>query len=235
MKQDGRFAFLYNPVFRVIITWVWFLVGAALVIMIILAVYGFDLATALEVLGEKRYLAVYIEIVSVGLLPVVFTLICKDDPTRYGLGRKGLAKSLLLSGLFVAVLFGFAFLSRGQLMSGVETPKFHLNLPWNLWYVTLGVFAYGPLEVFFVMWLVANTDRILKSKNRTISLGLIVTVVIFAIVHILTTSIYNAFYTGSIFFVLGLIYKHTKNPIGPMVAWTLINGTIWFYVQMLWT
>jgi hypothetical protein len=235
MKQNGRFAFLYNSVFRVIITWVWFLVGAALIVLIILAVYGFNLATALEVLGEKRYLAVYIEIVSVGLLPVVFTLICKDDPILYGLGRKGLAKSLLLSGLFVTVLFSFALLGKGQLMSGVETPKFHLGLPWNIWYVILGVFAYGPLEVFFVIWLVANTDRSLKSENKTISLGLIVTVAIFAMAHILTTSIYNAFYTGSIFFILGLTYKHTKNSIGPMVAWSLINGTIWFYIQMLWT
>lgn len=233
MKQDGRFAFLYSPVFRVITTWVWFLVGAALVVLIILAFYGIDFQTAREVLREKRYLVVYIEIVSVGLLPVVFTLMCKDDPTQYGLGRKGLAKSLLFSGLFVAALFGFAFLSTGQWMSGVETPSFHLNFPWNIWYAALGVFAYGPLEVFFVMWLVANTDRIFKSENRTMSWGLIVTVVIFAMTHILTTSIYNAFYTGSIFFVLGLIYKYTKNSTGSMIAWTLINGTIWFYVQML--
>jgi membrane protease YdiL (CAAX protease family) len=235
MKQDGRFAFLYNHVFRVITTWVWFLVGAMLVVLVILAVYGFDLAKALEVLRENRYLAVYIEIVSVGLLPLVFTLICKDHPTQYGLSRKGLAKSLLLSGLCVTGLFGFAFLSRGQLMSGIEPPNFNLNFPWNLWYVALGVFAWGPLEVFFVMWLVTNTDRIFKSENKTMSWGLIVTVVIFGMAHILTTSIYNAFYTATIFLVLGLIYKYTKNSIGPMIAWTLINGQIWFIVQILWS
>lgn len=231
MKQDGRFAFLYNPVFRVITTWVWWLVGAMLVVLIILAVYGFDLA----VLGEKRYLVVYVEIVSAGLLPLVFTLICKDDSTQYGLGRKGLAKSLLLSSLCVAAFYGLAFLSTDQLMS-VDSPSFHLNFPWDLWYVALGVFAWGPLEVFFVMWLVANTDRVFKSENRTMSWGLIVTVVIFGTVHILTTqSIYTAFYVGTIFFVLGLIYKYTKNSIGPMIAWTLINGQIWFIVQILWS
>jgi len=233
MKQDGRLAFLYNPVFRVTTTWIWFLVGAALVMLIILAVYGLDLAKALEALQEKRYLAVYIEIVSVGLLPLVYTLICKDQPTQYGLSRKGLAKSLLLSGLFAAVLFGFAFLSRGQLMSGIEPPNFNLNFPWNLWYVALGVFAWGPLEVFFVMWLVTNTDRIFKSENKTMSWGLIVTIVIFGMAHILTTSIYNAFYTATIFLVLGLIYKYTKNSIGSMIAWTLINGQIWFIAQIL--
>ena len=231
MKQDGRFAFLYNPAFRVITTWVWWLVGAMLVVLIILAVYGFDLA----VLREKRYLVVYVEIVSAGLLPLVFTLICKDDPTQYGLGRKGLVKSLLLSSLCVAAFYGLAFLSTGQLMS-VDSPSFHLNFPWNLWYVALGVFAWGPLEVFFVMWLVANTDRVFKSENRTMSWGLIITVVTFGMVHILTTqSIYTAFYVGTFFFVVGLIYKYTKNSIGPMIAWTLINGQIWFIVQILWS
>ena len=231
MKQDGRFPFLYSPVFRVITTWVWFLVGAALVLLIVLAVYGFDLA----VLGEKQYLTVYIEIVSAGLLPVLFTLICKDYPTQYGLGRKGLAKSLLLSGLCIAAFCVIAFLSPGQLMS-VESPDFHLDFPWNLWYAALGVFAWGPLEVFFVMWLVTNTDRIFNSENRTMSWGLIVTVVIFGMIHMLTTRrIYTAFYVGTIFFVLGLIYKYTKNSFGPMIAWTLINGQIRFIVQILWS
>jgi len=34
---------------------------------------------------------------------------------------------------------------------------------------------------------------------------------------------------------LGLIYKYTKNSIGPMIAWTLINGQIWFIVKILWS
>ena len=225
---------MYNPVFRVIATWIWIFIGGALTGLIILAVLGVDIASALKLLGgEKRYLAIYIEIVSVGLLPVVFTLICKDDLKQYGLGRKGLAKSLGFSALFTVALFGFALVTRGQLMSGVDSPSFHLGFPWNLWYTTLGIFAYGPLEVFFFVWLVTNTDRIFKSGNRTLSWGLIITVVFFGISHILSTSIYNAFYTGVIFFIMGLIYKYTRNSIGPMIAWTFINGTIWFIAQML--
>ena len=235
MKQNERFAIIGSPVLQVLATWIWFFVGGALTALLILRVIGVDLVTALEVLENKRYLAVYIEIVSVGLFPVVFTLICKNDLTQYGFGRKGLAKSLKLSALFTVALFGFALLTRGQLMTG-DSPSFHLGFPWNIWYTVLGIFAWGPLEVFFVMWLVTNTDRIFKCGNRTLSRGLIVTVVIFGIAHILTTqSIYNAFYTGAIFFMLGLIYKYTGNSIGPMIAWTLINGQVWFMAQMLWS
>lgn len=233
MKQDGRFAFLSNPVFRVIATWVWFFVGAALVVLIILAVHGLDLAKALEVLGEKPYLRVYIEIVSAGLLPLVFTLFCKDDPKMYGLGMKGLVKSLLLSGLFVSASYGLLFLSTGQLRD-FAAPSFHLNLPWNLWYAALGVFAYGPLEVFFVIWLITNTDRIFKSEKARVSQGLIVTSVLFGLLHILTTQNIINTLVGVIFFLLGLIYKHTKNSVGPMVYWTLWNGA-WEYVAILWS
>ena len=86
MRQNKRSAIWYNPIFRVVTTWLWFIIGAALVILIILAVYGINFEKAMEILGERRYLAVYIEIVSAGLLPVVFTLICRDDLMLYGLG-----------------------------------------------------------------------------------------------------------------------------------------------------
>ena len=235
MKQNKLFTILHSPVFQVIATWIWVLVGGAITALIILLVNGVDLSSAPKILGEKQYLATYIEIVSVGLLPVMFSLICKDDPAQYGFSRKGLVKSLILSGLFViAALFGYAFLTNGQLMSGLS-PGYHLDFPWNLWYAVLGIFAYGPLEVFFFMWLVTNTDRIFKSENRTLSRGLLVTVVIFGITHILITNIYNAFYTSAIFFILGLIYKYTRNSIGPMIAWTLINGQVWWVAQMLWS
>jgi len=234
MKQNKLSTTLHSPVFQVIATWIWFFVGAALTVLIILLINGVNLSSALEILGEKGYLATYIEIVSVGLLPVVFSLICKDNPTQYGFSCKGLVKSLILSGLFVTALVSYAFLTRGQLMSSLA-PGYHLEFPWNLWYGILGIFAYGPLEVFFFMWLVTNTDRIFKSENRTLSWGLLVTVAIFGILHILTTNIYNAFYTGVIFFVLGLIYKYTRNSIGPMIAWTLINGQVWWVAQMLWS
>ncbi len=53
MRQDGRFAFLCNPASDIITTWAWFSVGEASVMQILLAVYGFNLAAALAVSGEK--------------------------------------------------------------------------------------------------------------------------------------------------------------------------------------
>lgn len=232
MEKDMPFALLYKPVFRVIATWVWWLVGAALTVLVILILQGVPISSATKVLVEKRYLAVYIEIVSVGLLPIVFSLICRDNFTRYGISRKGLAKSILLSLLFVAVMFSFSYLSRGKLMSD-DRPDLYLGFPWNLWYALLGIFAWGPLEVFFVMWLITNTDQIFNDSDRVVSWGFIITVIIFGLMHILTTSVYNAFYTGMIFLILALIYKYSRNAIGPMVAWTLINGQVWYIARLL--
>jgi len=233
MKQNKQFTFAYNPLFRVITTWMWFFVGAALTVLIILAIQGVQLASASEVLaGKKVYLAVYIEIVSVGLLPLLFTLICRDELAQYGLARQGLAKSLLLSSLFVVVMFGFGYLMTGRLMTD-SRPTLHLDFPWNLWYGLLGIIAWGPLEVFFFVWLVINTDNIFKGKIRANPWGLIITVVLFALAHILTTDIRNAIYTGAIFLVLGLIYKYTRNIVGLMIAWTLINGQVWYIARLL--
>ncbi|NOY07334.1 MAG: hypothetical protein GXP33_00625, partial [Spirochaetes bacterium] len=75
-------ALLYKPVFRIIAVWVWWFAGAVLTLLIILVLQGlpvFSISSAQKIMGEKVYLAVYIEIVSVGLLPVVFSLICKEN------------------------------------------------------------------------------------------------------------------------------------------------------------
>ena len=112
-------------------------------------------------------------------------------------------------------------------------PDLYLGFPWNLWYALLGIFAWGPLEVFFVMWLITNTDQIFNDSDRVVSWGFIITVIIFGLMHILTTSVYNAFYTGIIFLILALIYKYSRNAIGPMVAWTLINGQVWYIARLL--
>ncbi|MCD6519437.1 MAG: hypothetical protein J7M05_05915 [Anaerolineae bacterium] len=34
-------------------------------------------------------------------------------------------------------------------------------------------------------------------------------------------------------FALGVIYKYTGNVIGPMLAWTLLNGQVWFVARLL--
>ena len=232
MQSEGPFTLLYNPLFRVIVTWLWWFVGAALTLLVILATQGISFTSASQVLENKQYLAVYIEIVSVGLLPIVFTFLCRDDLTQYGLTHNKLAKSVFFSLLFVVAMFGLAYFTRGQLMTD-ERATLDVAFPWNVWYAILGILAWGPLEVFFVVWLITNTDRVFKSANRLISWGLIITLIGFGGLHILTTDVYNALYTGAIFLVLMLIYKHTRNVVGPMLAWTLINGQVWYIARLL--
>ncbi len=223
---------MYNPLFRVIATWLWWFVGAALTVLIILAVEGVSLSSATRALQEKQYLAVYIEIVSVGLLPVVFTFVCRDDSTQYGLTHNKLANSVFFSLLFVIMMFGWAYFTRGQVMTD-DRASLHLEFPSSIWYAILGIFAWGPLEVFFVTWLITNTDQVFRNGNQLISWGLIITLIGFGGLHILTTNVYNAFYTGGIFLVLMLIYKRTQNAWGPMLAWTLINGQVWYMARLL--
>lgn len=233
IRQNRKLAIWYNPTFQVVATWLWIGVGVLLVKLVFSAIYGVSLAKVWEMLWERTYLAAYIEIVAIGLLPVIFTLISKDDPAVYGLSRKGLGKSLLFSSLCVAVSFGIEFLLEGRIAGSSHSIP-HMDLPWNVWYGVLGIFAYGPLEVFFVLWLVVNTDRIFKSVDKKVSWGLIITVVVFGLLHIPATgSIFNAFMVMMTFLVLGLIYKYTKNSIGPMIAWTLVNRQVWYFVRLL--
>ena len=100
-----------------------------------------------------------------------------------------------------------------------------------MWYATLGLFAYGPLEVFYVVWLIANTDTLLKCEARLLSKGLIVTAVLFGFLHLATSptaGVPNALRFGVEFLALGAVYKLTGNSVGPMIAWTVINGHVLF-------
>ncbi|MCK4239708.1 MAG: CPBP family intramembrane metalloprotease, partial [Candidatus Lokiarchaeota archaeon] len=107
------------------------------------------------------------------------------------------------------------------------------DFPLNLFYGIFGIIVWGPLEVFFFIYLVVNTEQILKQDDWKISKGLIITTILFGLSHVLTTNWWNAIYTGILFFIIGLIYKFSNNIIGPIITWTLINGQVWFIAQML--
>jgi membrane protease YdiL (CAAX protease family) len=235
VEHQRSFAIVYHPVFRVIMTWIWAILAPLLIAVMVVFALRIDLTTARQAFGTHPYLAVYLEILSAGFLPLVLTGICRESLSLYGLRSKGLVKSLIFSALLVVASYGFTYLTTGQWI-GFPALSYHLTFPWNIWYALLGMFAYGPLEVFFVTWLITNTDRIFKSENARGSWGLIVTVLLFGLLHILVTqSLANALHVAVTFFLLGLIYKYTGNSIGPMAAWTLINGQVWFLAQLLWS
>lgn len=227
-------SFLYSPTVRVVATWLWQFVGGALTVLAILAVRGVALADAGQVLaGERSYLAVYIEIVAVGLLPVLWMIACKDDAGQYCLQWQGIWKSILGAAIFVAIMFGIGYAINGQIMTD-SRPPLQIAFPLNIWYGVLGIIAWGPLEVFFFTWLVVNTDRLFPETSWLVSPGLLITVLIFGALHVITTDLTNALYTAAIFFILGCLTRYSRNAVGPMLAWTLINGQVWYIARLLW-
>jgi len=214
----------------VVLVWVWMFFGAIVTELIIGFVKGWRIDEIFERLYIEPYLASYVEIVSVGGLPLLITLLYGDSPSTYGLRKEGLIKSLVLS-LLLVVVYALALIAlKGP--PRLSHVCFNLDYPYNIWYALLGVFAYGPLEVFFVIWLIVNTDLALKS-DRLLSPGLVITTVIFGLSHLLSAP--KAGYTNTIsvtvtFLILGLIFKYTKNSIGPMIAWTILNSQVRYLI-----
>jgi len=214
---------LHSPFFRVLFTWFWMLVSPFVVALAVASIFGIGIQGVVDYIESHRSLLVYIEIVSVGLVPVLFMILSKEDVTRYGIKKEGILESIVPSVLFVFVVYGLSYFLGGQLIS-FEFPQFQLSFPLNLWYVFLGLLAYGPLEVYFIVWLIENTDRVWGWGGGPLSTGVGVTVVVFAFMHILTTrSLINSVNVLIIFLFFGLVYKYTGNSVGPMIAWTLVN------------
>lgn len=111
---------------------------------------------------------------------------------------------------------------------------FGLSFPLNLFYALLAVLVYGPLEVFFIIWLIVNTDEDLKwDRKQVLSPGLLITITVFGLSHLILSpgEVLNAVKVMVELLILGLIFKYTKNSIGPMIAWTLINHQVLYRVM----
>jgi hypothetical protein len=213
---------------------VWSAIGVLVITAIVSSFLSTNIVANPNVLREHPDLVIIPilgEIVAVGLLPVLFTILNRDDIALYGLGARRLGKSLLLSLLVAAVYYVALFGTEMSHISFGGLPGLSLS-PLNLLYSILAVFAYGPLEVFFVVWLIYNTDRIFKTEAQIVSRGLIITVVVYGILHTFSAGI--ASLTIALrFLAFGLIYKYTKNSIGPMAGWTITNDFVWFLLGML--
>ncbi len=226
-KRSG----LRNPALRVIAVWGWKGI-CMLALMGISSALGFGFAISRE-LRTLPWLMLASEAIGVGLAPLLISFASRDEWSEYGFTKKGLLKSLAYSAVFFAfmVLLGLAF-GQARLPS---PPRFTLDFPLNLLFVILATAAWGPLEVFFVIWLIVNTQRLFKSTDRMFTSGMVVTIVVFGALHLVTATggIVNAASVAVLFLVLGLIFNSTKNAIGPMIAWTLMNRQVWSFWQLL--
>ncbi len=162
---------------------------------------------------------------------MAISLFCKDNFSAYGLRKDNALWSLILAVIPAAVLLSLRLIQG----SGMAYTHFGLSFPLNLFYALLAVLVYGPLEVFFVIWLIVNTDEALRwDSKRILSPGLLITVTVFGFSHLILSpkgGVLNAVKVIVEFLILGLIFKYTKNSIGPIIAWTLINHQVLYQVM----
>ncbi len=101
----------------------------------------------------------------------------------------------------------------------------------NTGFAFLCGFAYGPLQVFFLIFLVDRFNKTIDAKSLKIGYkGIIITVLLWALPHILNITILGP--TGALIqlakllvqgTILTILFKYTGNSIGSMIYWTLIE------------
>jgi len=158
---------------------------------------------------------------------------------RHGTGRGrvrvisagvGLGCAVILAGIRVALT---ARLMGGTFMGGVPafTQSLTLAWPWNVLSASAALLAYGPGEAIFVIYLITSFDAALGSQHRVFSWGVVITSLLWALPHIANVfyfgweALSNVLIMAFIGLAMGLLLKGTRSSLGPVVFWTLVNGT----------
>ena len=234
MQPTKRTAFLFSPRFQVPATWIWNIFGTFVVAAIVALTLPRNIALDRSALSQQPSLGlipIFSEIVLVGLLPIVFSMLRRDKAAEYGITGKRLLVSLVLSTGVVLVYFSYLSIRAGHLTTSVQLPGLHQLTVGNALFAGLGLLAYGPLEVFFVVWLIHNTDRIFKTESKIWSWGLLITIAIYGLLHSFSQGA-NSLVIAAEMLALGLVFKSTRNSIGPMLAFMLMNEYAWFLAKV---
>lgn len=235
MQPKSRASFLLSPKFQVPATWVWNVVGTLAVAVVVAAALPQNIALDRSALTQEPSLAlipILSEILLVGFLPIVFSVLRRDQAAEYGITGKRLFVSLVLSAGVVLAYFAYLSLRAGVLTTSVQLPGLHQPTLGNALLAVLALVAYGPLEVFFVVWLIHNTDRIFNTEAKTWSSGLILTIAIYGLLHSFSQGA-NSVVIATEMLALGLVFKRTRDSIGPMLAFMLMNEYAWFLATVL--
>jgi hypothetical protein len=234
MKPKTRTSFLLSPRFQVPATWIWNVIGTFTIVAILAVALPRNIALDRSALTQQPSLAlipILSEIILVGLLPIVFSILRRDKAAEYGITDKHLPASLALSAGVVLVYFAYLSIRAGHLSTSVQLPGLYQLTVGNALFAGLGLVAYGPLEVFFVVWLIHNTDRIFKTEANTWSWGLLLTIAIYGLLHSYSQGANSLVITAEMM-ALGLVFKTTRNSIGPMLAFMLMNEYAWFLAMV---
>ncbi|TXT54197.1 MAG: conserved membrane protein of unknown function [Candidatus Thorarchaeota archaeon] len=226
----------------VVFTWLFFLLGAALVFILILSILFISNTTStflggLQVIQQAPYLLIYVEIASAGLFPLVYSLYKKEPPRVYGIQKKNSVLSIIISISLLMILDVVESLVTGNPIFSMGE-SYNLPLGFGVFYAALGLFAYGPLEVFFIFWLIVKTDDLFKKKilfridldaNKSIFItkGTLISCILFGLIHVITTQYFPSFFLIMlVFLLLGIIFTNLENSIGPMLAWSIYNNQV---------
>ena len=234
MQHKMRMAFLLNPRFQVATTWAWNIIGTFVIAAIVTFALPQNIALDRSALTQQPSLAlipIFSEVILVGLLPIVFSILRRDKAAEYGITGKRLLVSLVLSVVTVLVYFAYLSIQAGHFTTSVQLPGLHQPTIGNALFALLGLAAYGPLEVFFVVWLIHNTDRIFKTEAKIWSWGLLLTIAIYGLLHSFSQGAHSLVIAAEML-VLGLIFKSTHNSIGPMLAFMFMNEYAWFLARV---
>jgi len=234
MQPKTKTSFLLSPRFQVPATWIWNIVGTLAVAVLVALVLPRNISLDQSAMMQQPSLAlipVFSEIILVGLLPILFSILRRDTAAEYGLTGKCLLMSLVLSAGVVLVDFAYLSIRAGHLTTSVQLPGLHQLSVINALLACLGLAAYGPLEVFFVIWLIHNTDRIFKTESKTWTWGLFITIAVYGLLHSFSQGAY-ALVLAAKMLALGLVFKSTGNSIGPMLAFMLMNDYAWFLAKV---
>jgi len=235
MMAANRYIRFSDPKFQVMAVWIWNMLSVLLISIILQSVLPEGTILDMDAFRADPRLVlipVGVEIVAVGLLPLLFVLLNREKLPLYGLQRQGLWKSLAYSVLAGVGFMAALSLQGADLSTLLQLPAIQVTSLWKPGLALLAVIAYGPLEVFFVVWLIHNTDRLYNSQAKVLSTGLWVTILLYGVLHYFSQGLY-ALVLAITFLALGLIYKATRNAIGPMLVWTVMNQYIWVLLGIL--
>ena len=142
----------------------------------------------------------------------------------------GFICAFVLAALRIVVI---GHLMGGRFMGEVPafTRSFDLTSPWNMISAVMALLAYGPGEALFVVYFILAFDKVLGDPQKIFSRGVIITAILWALPHAFNIIFYglNAIPNTLIMFfvglIMGILLKKTKSAWGPIVFWTLANGT----------
>jgi hypothetical protein len=234
METTTRPTIFLSNKFQVTVTWVWNFVGNFMILAFAMLFLSANIninRQAIQADPRLMLIPVVAELVAAGMLPVLFTIYQRESPAIYGFQKQGLRNGILLS-LLIIILYAILVYLGIERFTPIHIASLRTGSIWQPGCAFMAAFAYGPLEVFFVIWLIHNTDRIFHSENNILSRGLVVTILIYGVLHAFSQGFF-AILLAARYFSFGWIYKVTHNSIGPMVAGTVTNEFIWFLAGVL--